>query len=321
MTDTNTPDSSFAAKDFNAILEALARARLTESENRACWFLLRKTYGWHKTEDVLSLATWAEGTNMHRGNLQHTVEDLLRKRVLVRRQVGTQSFAYGLNRDVDAWDASVFERESYRANSLHRDRGVENASTVVPTHDSETAENGDNCSVPTRQDCSVPTRATVVSPHTHKAINKANNKAKREGGGQDRETRPAAAGPPPNGPPGKKGKPAREPPPPGVEFYREVIQRYPARALFERIDQAISVRRDEAFLKRCHETWIARGYNPKNLDGWFFDWYVSGVIPAQGDKTNGKSKQPAQRGPDPHVRDALQRAQDELDQILGQTGT
>ena len=48
-------------KVANEILDALVKIRLSPNESRLLWFIIHKTYGWHKKTDRISIShvvTW-----------------------------------------------------------------------------------------------------------------------------------------------------------------------------------------------------------------------------------------------------------------------
>jgi phage replication O-like protein O len=85
----------------NAILEALAKARLSGSEFRCVFYLLRKTYGWNKKEDKISLSQWAEGTDTKRNHVIATLNGLVEKKIMYR--VDGYIPTYGFNKHVEEW--------------------------------------------------------------------------------------------------------------------------------------------------------------------------------------------------------------------------
>ena len=90
----------------NTILEALAKARLSGSEFRCLLYLLRKTYGWNKKEDRISLSQWAEGTDTKRNHILGTLNSLVAKKIIYR--TGSYIPTYGFNKYVEEWqDTSV----------------------------------------------------------------------------------------------------------------------------------------------------------------------------------------------------------------------
>lgn len=107
----------------NLILEVLAQARFTASEFRVIIFLLRKTYGFGKKEDDLSLSQWEEGTNTDRTQVSRTLADLVEKNVIYRsHSPKPYCHRYGFNKYVENWDASIFERvESRKTRNLDQE--------------------------------------------------------------------------------------------------------------------------------------------------------------------------------------------------------
>ncbi len=64
-----------------------------------------------------------------------------------------------------------------------------------------------------------------------------------------------------------------------VQVYREVRRRYPARELWGQIGQSVGTEeRPLAFWREVLNTWVARGYNPQNLEGPL-EWFKQGAIP------------------------------------------
>lgn len=111
----------------NLILDALAVARFTATEYRVIIFLLRKTYGYNKKDDDLSLSQWEEGTNTSRANISHTLAGLIEKNVIYRLD-STRPFChrYCFNKYIENWDDSLFDRRPSRANlvSEHKENLV-----------------------------------------------------------------------------------------------------------------------------------------------------------------------------------------------------
>jgi phage replication O-like protein O len=103
----------------NAILEKMALARLSGAEFRALMFLFRKTYGWNKKEDRISLAQWAEGTNGKRPHVLRTLNELIRKRVIYRTDDKHLIPIYGFNKYFEDW-LEVFDVDSERGQRFEK---------------------------------------------------------------------------------------------------------------------------------------------------------------------------------------------------------
>ena len=89
----------------NEIVEALSRIRISGEEMQCLWVILRKTYGWHKKEDRISLSQFAEMTGMKRQNVLRAINKLSSKKIIVViKNDSTQINIYKINKDFDTWE-------------------------------------------------------------------------------------------------------------------------------------------------------------------------------------------------------------------------
>jgi phage replication O-like protein O len=75
------------------ILEAFAKINLSPYESRLAWFVIRKTYGWHKKTDWIALSQIVEGTGIDKRNVWRTIKSLERRNIIIRpdpRHIGFQ---------------------------------------------------------------------------------------------------------------------------------------------------------------------------------------------------------------------------------------
>ncbi len=86
----------------NYIAEALARVNLSEYENRALWVILRKTLGWRKEEDMISITQFEEATGVDRGNLHPALQRLASKKIIIILRVGRKCI-YKFNHNSLEW--------------------------------------------------------------------------------------------------------------------------------------------------------------------------------------------------------------------------
>lgn len=68
----------------NEIMDALARTHMSSYESQFIWCLFRKTYGWNKKEDFVSISQIAAATGMHLSHVSRT------KKMLLDRHIVTQ---------------------------------------------------------------------------------------------------------------------------------------------------------------------------------------------------------------------------------------
>lgn len=133
----------------NTILEKLALARFSASEYRCLMFLFRRTYGWQKKEDAISLAQWAEGTGIdpekHRRNVLRTLQGLIEKRVIYAKEHGSNHPAtWGFNKHFDEWDALLFPPTVVSRDNSPESTVVSRDNTSVVSRDNKTVVSGDN---------------------------------------------------------------------------------------------------------------------------------------------------------------------------------
>ena len=86
----------------NEIVEALAKIKLSSYESRVLWALFRKTYGWHKKTDRISITQFQEITRMDRRNVHRTLSKLVQKKIVVRLD-NSRIITYGFQKDYTKW--------------------------------------------------------------------------------------------------------------------------------------------------------------------------------------------------------------------------
>ena len=68
----------------NEIAEALARTNLNGYENRYLWVLWRKTYGWHKKEDLITNSQFSDLTGIKRPHIWRTERALIKRNIVTK---------------------------------------------------------------------------------------------------------------------------------------------------------------------------------------------------------------------------------------------
>ena len=93
-----------------SVVEALARTQLSGYEWRVLLFLLRKTYGWNKRSDIISLSQFTDGTRLDRRHVARTIRHLVEKRMITidSANLGTSKMStYTFNKHFGEWVASA----------------------------------------------------------------------------------------------------------------------------------------------------------------------------------------------------------------------
>ncbi|MBW1854926.1 MAG: replication protein [Deltaproteobacteria bacterium] len=90
----------------NDLIEGgFARTNFSAYESRVLWVLLRKTYGWQKKEDKISVSQFVEKTGIKRRHVQRTVDKLEGRNIIIRDKE-TYTHTYSLQKDYEQWDRS-----------------------------------------------------------------------------------------------------------------------------------------------------------------------------------------------------------------------
>lgn len=87
----------------NEILEAIGRSGLPGQEQSILWILFRKTYGYHKKQDQISLSQWQQATGMSRADVCEAIKTLEQRQVIVVDRSGYVS-RYSFQKDYERWN-------------------------------------------------------------------------------------------------------------------------------------------------------------------------------------------------------------------------
>lgn len=129
-------------KIANELFEELPRIKLSSYEIRILLVLLRKTYGWGKIWDKISLSQFSEATGINRNHISRTLNKLvkyniIKKRSLIMRQSGKPySVEYCIQKDYDAWHIKGYRLSDTRVGSTptgSTSNGIEVAPQLVLT--------------------------------------------------------------------------------------------------------------------------------------------------------------------------------------------
>ena len=86
----------------NDIMEALAKLHLAPSEWMVLMALLRKTYGWHKRQDRISVTQFQQLTGLERRPAHRAIKRLLARGVIHRIILKGNHF-YSFQKNYDSW--------------------------------------------------------------------------------------------------------------------------------------------------------------------------------------------------------------------------
>ena len=116
----------------NEIMEALAKINLSAYEGRLVMAVLRKTYGWNKKMDYISISKLEEIMCLDRRNLSRTKRKLIARKILI-----LDKNKIGFNKYYNQWDVSVETRPLV---SVETHTGVSIETTLGVSLDTHTKE-------------------------------------------------------------------------------------------------------------------------------------------------------------------------------------
>ncbi len=94
-------------------MEALAKIRIPGEARQVLDFILRKTYGWHKKEDHISLTQFENATGLKRSNVCASLNRLIKMNLIYKGSMEKETTSmelhatnvqiYGFQKDFDKW--------------------------------------------------------------------------------------------------------------------------------------------------------------------------------------------------------------------------
>jgi len=117
-------------KISNEILETLVNAGLLGSEFQVILFVIRKTYGWGKKRDIISLTQFEQGTNLSRLTIIKTIKNLVIKNMLVKTAIPHNRITYSYQKNYNEWVVNTDKLVKHSIGS--KDRLTRLVNTAIP---------------------------------------------------------------------------------------------------------------------------------------------------------------------------------------------
>jgi len=118
----------------NEIMDALCRCHPGGSEGQVLWAIIRKTYGWNKQADKISISQLCDMTDLARRTVIYALQNLEAKNMITIKRRENETNIIAFNKDYDKWvvqemDGSARKSRSYRATiekqkANYKNRGV-----------------------------------------------------------------------------------------------------------------------------------------------------------------------------------------------------
>ena len=101
----------------NLILEALAMVRINSTQTGICLFLLRRTFGWNRSEDAVSLGDFAAACGTSKTYVSRQLADLLHKKIILRLAYEPgKTPVYAFCTNVAEWDGACIDLQALADN-------------------------------------------------------------------------------------------------------------------------------------------------------------------------------------------------------------
>ncbi len=86
----------------NVLLEVLAQAGLSGSEYRIILSIIRKTYGWNKISDWISVSQLSKMTYIRTNHINRTINRLAEKKIIIKKKPKNRCY-YSIRSDYKKW--------------------------------------------------------------------------------------------------------------------------------------------------------------------------------------------------------------------------
>lgn len=87
----------------NDVIDHLVKSRLLGAELALLLFVIRKTWGYQKKDDIISLSQFENCLDLSRVTVNKTIKNLIAKNILVKTYLPLQKISFRINKDYDSW--------------------------------------------------------------------------------------------------------------------------------------------------------------------------------------------------------------------------
>ena len=107
----------------NELIEALASIRIAGEEMQCLLVIFRKTYGWNKKKDKISLSQFVLMTGLKKQSAHRALKKLIQKRLIsVSNNDDGQTITYGFNKDYSKWIPSAIMLNTKERKKLTKEK-------------------------------------------------------------------------------------------------------------------------------------------------------------------------------------------------------
>jgi len=126
----------------NDILMALAGAKLGGTEISIILCIIRKTWGWSKKEDWISLTQFEKYTKKSRQTIVNEINQLVKKNILVKKTIPGIKTVYSFNKNFSSWEHQLVKKTVpvQKTSTTSKENCTSLVKKTIPTKDTITKE-------------------------------------------------------------------------------------------------------------------------------------------------------------------------------------
>ena len=121
-------------KIANKIWDELCHIRISGEANQVLGFIIRKTYGFNKKSDIISLSQFSEGTGLSKPHVIRAVKHLLELNIITKKGNGL-SVTYSFQKDYTKWKSLPKKVTLPKKAKSIANNGNKSLPIMVPTKD------------------------------------------------------------------------------------------------------------------------------------------------------------------------------------------
>ena len=117
----------------NELLEAYAMIRISGEENQLFWFIVRKTYGFKKKDDAISLSQFSLATGINKQNVCRALSKLIIKNMIIKNDNGLIT-RYRIQKDYTSWkplSKKIIKKSVIKIDNLPLSKKIHTKETIT----------------------------------------------------------------------------------------------------------------------------------------------------------------------------------------------
>lgn len=105
-------------KIANEIAEILMRVKLTPNQHSILWAIWRKTFGWNKKSDQISLGQFTVLTGIKPPHVSRTLKELEKMNIITVDRISKMKIVYGFQKNYEKWLNVTVRSNGYKSQLL-----------------------------------------------------------------------------------------------------------------------------------------------------------------------------------------------------------